>query len=381
MKKTIAIRNNVIYIHATKDKVRYRFSTKLKATKENQAYVLKHYEALLEEFLESIKPKEFAKESFASFAQKYLKTKTYLKEQTYKGMRYHIEFLNKHFGEIPIASIKRENIQEFYEFLYQRSYTKEYARIISIVLDSIFKYALDCEIISKNPFFKHSLKNLPHIKERIPFSYEEAKEMIEASKSLEEEFMFCFLTTAFWTGMRSGELFALKWENVDFENRKIKVEASMQQNGKITTPKNISSFREVEMLSPVFKALKEYQQKSGQKSSLVFMHKGKSARTITPKIFKALQEKIGLEPRVLYTTRHTFASVMLQKGEEQLWVSKMLGHKNLNITLGVYAKFIAQRDKRRAVFLEEQEEQELDLKLLGEKNQQSSYRKLETMEA
>jgi len=68
------------------------------------------------------------------------------------------------------------------------------------------------------------------------------------------------------------------------------------------------------------------------------------------KRFKELLEKINIKERSLYNLRHTFASHMIsniQNGIDILWVSKMLGHKDISITLEVYAKFIKEDDEKR----------------------------------
>jgi integrase len=49
--------------------------------------------------------------------------------------------------------------------------------------------------------------------------------------------------------------------------------------------------------------------------------------------------------------RHSFASLMISSGEDILWVSNMLGHKDSSMTLEVYAKYVKQTDKKRAEFL------------------------------
>jgi len=49
--------------------------------------------------------------------------------------------------------------------------------------------------------------------------------------------------------------------------------------------------------------------------------------------------------------RHTFASLMISSGEDILWVSSMLGHKNSNITLSTYAKYVKNDKKARGTFL------------------------------
>lgn len=49
--------------------------------------------------------------------------------------------------------------------------------------------------------------------------------------------------------------------------------------------------------------------------------------------------------------RHSFATVMIEHGEDILWVSPMLGHSDTSMTLQMYAKYRKQKDKKRAVYL------------------------------
>ena len=62
-------------------------------------------------------------------------------------------------------------------------------------------------------------------------------------------------------------------------------------------------------------------------------------------------EKLGLKYRRMYLMRHTFISLMISYGEDILWVSKNVGHKDLSITLKEYARYINDGDKKRATFL------------------------------
>ena len=55
--------------------------------------------------------------------------------------------------------------------------------------------------------------------------------------------------------------------------------------------------------------------------------------------------------RNLYQMRHTFASLMIANGEDILWVSNMLGHKDSSMTLQVYARYVKQQHRKRATFL------------------------------
>jgi len=65
---------------------------------------------------------------------------------------------------------------------------------------------------------------------------------------------------------------------------------------------------------------------------------------------KAL-EKLDFKYRNMHQMRHTFASLMIASGEDILWVSSMLGHKNSSITLSVYAKYTKNTKRQRGTFL------------------------------
>ena len=68
---------------------------------------------------------------------------------------------------------------------------------------------------------------------------------------------------------------------------------------------------------------------------------------IIAKRFKELLVNISIKERKLYNLRHTFASTMITQGQNILWVSRMLGHKDVSITLKVYARFIKENDEER----------------------------------
>lgn len=54
----------------------------------------------------------------------------------------------------------------------------------------------------------------------------------------------------------------------------------------------------------------------------------------------------------MHNTRHTFASIMLNNKIEPLWVSATLGHKSLDVTLGIYTHFMPRKEKMKIGFLE-----------------------------
>lgn len=235
--------------------------------------------------------------------------------------KYHEETL-KHYKKNTIRNLNA-NLKSFLEFCEQEGYTE------------------------KTPYFKITIRNAKEGEKIDPFSLNEIKAILNSTSDLR---LKAFLTTAFFTGLRTGEQLALLWSDVDFENKKINIDKSLNLSGVITTPKNKPSVREVDLLEPVEKILKELKASEPESEKFVFISMPKRT-TIFQRAFRVLLKALNLKDRKLYTTRHTFASLMLSQGEEAMWVSKTLGHKDLNTTYKTYSHYILKQEKERAKFL------------------------------
>jgi integrase len=97
------------------------------------------------------------------------------------------------------------------------------------------------------------------------------------------------------------------------------------------------------MLPPVIEALRNQRKQTVGKSDYVFLNQ--YGNTLDPGpmnfyVWKPVLKKLGLEPRSLYQTRHTFATLMLDAGEHPGWVQKMMGHETLQMIYEKYYSYI-----------------------------------------
>ncbi len=245
-----------------------------------------------------------------------------------------------------LKKITQEKISRYHEktlILYKKNTIHN----LNANLKSFLAFCETERFINKNPYFAITLKNAKEAKAIDPFSLEEVKTLIENAPSLR---LKAFLMVAFFTGARTGEQLALTWEDINFDQKTITINKSLNELGQITSPKNKPSVREVDLLEPVEKILKELKESEPANKKFVFIHMPKRI-SIFQRHFKKLLKALNLKDRKLYTTRHTFASLMLSQGEESMWVSKTLGHKDLNTTYKTYSHYIPKQDKERAKFL------------------------------
>ncbi|WQY55601.1 site-specific integrase [Helicobacter pylori] len=245
-----------------------------------------------------------------------------------------------------LKKITQERISRYHENTL-KLYKKNTIHNLNANLKSFLAFCESEQFINKNPYYAITLKNAKEAQAIDPFSLEEVKTLIENAPSLR---LKAFLMVAFFTGARTGEQLALTWEDIDFKEKTITINKSLNELGQITSPKNKPSVREIDLLEPVEKILKELKASEPENKKFVFIDMPKRS-SIFQRHFKQLLKALNLKDRKLYTTRHTFASLMLSQGEEAMWVSKTLGHKDLNTTYKTYSHYIPKQDKERAKFL------------------------------
>jgi integrase len=280
---------------------------------------------------------------FGEVTQDWVKIiSTEIRKCTLDDYRYTMNrYILPAFGNTPIKDITYLDIRIFVSKLTCSNKRKNN---ILVPMRSVFKMLYLADIIDKNPMDK--IKTVKVIKPDIhPLSMEEVRLFLDTVSPRFQN----FFKIAFFTGMRFGEMAALKWEKVDFKKEIIRVRETLVK-GITTPPKTLRSSRDVNILPPVMDALKDQKKETFGKSDYVFLNQ--YGKTVDPMsmnfhVWKPALEKAGLEPRSLYQTRHTFATLMLDGGELPGWVQKMMGHESLQMIHEKYYSHIKnyQRDE------------------------------------
>ncbi|GAA9799389.1 hypothetical protein VN0385_15060 [Helicobacter pylori] len=367
---TIYLRGNALYLNYTKNAKRHRTSLN-KLTKSlnlSNKQALEYLEGLgLNQILKMLKqasttdkkqdkkslpsPKKTKYTTIAQAKESFLNQKIGLKKTSLSFMRSRFSTILKLMNikeSYKVPKITKESVTNYYNNALKK-YKKNTLISLNALLKSFLAFCESERFLSQNPYFAITLKNAQETKQIEPFTLEEIKTLIENTPSLR---LKAFLVVAFFTGLRTGEQLALLWSDVDFINKKINIDKSLNLSGAITSPKNKTSIRQVDLLEPVEGILKELKESEPNNKKMIFLSAPKRTQEFQ-KAFKALLKDLNLKEKKLYTTRHTFASLMISMGEDPLWVSKNMGHNDLNTTYSNYARYIPQPKKERAAFLKE----------------------------
>ncbi|MCK5111082.1 MAG: site-specific integrase [Arcobacteraceae bacterium] len=346
------VRGNKIYVQGSLDGEFKRYSTGKEANKLNLSWIKKnHQKELLRIHDLKTKPKKQST-NFIEYALSNLELKASgRKAGTIKD--YNKIFKGKiqpFFKNYDLNDIKRNDLMIWQNNLVKDGLAGKTINSIRGVFNFILEEARKDEIIEKNYFtlVDRVKTKAPDI---TPFSLDEVKLMLSKANECWQKNL---IQVAFFTGLRSGELLGLKWEDINFVSKTISIKRAIR-DGKIDTPKTQSSIRTIDMLPLVEDALLKQKANTYLRNSFVFLnylgnHLYDNA-SIRRGFWKNILMLTGLDHRDMYQTRHTFASIMISRGEDILWVSQILGHSNPNITLSIYAKFIKTEKVTRATFL------------------------------
>ena len=260
-----------------------------------------------------------------------------IKTSTLEDYRYTMNrYVLPEFGNRPIALI---NYLEIKKFVSNLTCSHKRKNNVLVPMRSVFKHAFLSEIIDKNPMDR--IRNLKIEKPDIhPLSMEEVRKVLESVSSRYRNFFI----VAFFTGMRFGEMAALKWRNVDFRLGVIKVRET-RVLGEEGRPKTKKSSRDIKMLAPVIEAMRDQMKETVGKTEAGYVFLNQYGKPVEPMptnfhVWKPALKKAGLEPRPLYQTRHTFATLMLDAGEHPGWVQKMMGHETMQMIYEKYYSYI-----------------------------------------
>lgn len=272
------------------------------------------------------------------FVELTRRTKEHATWRDYHGIVEH--HLKPKFGSLPLRDITSVEVRTWLATL---AVSNKRRNNILIPLRAVMGDAFDDGVIERNPVDR--VRNLPHrFEEPNPFSPSEIARILAASPGQAAN-LFEF---AFWTGLRTSELIALEWSDIDFNRAVVRVRrASVRKHTK--QPKTQAGEREVKLFPPALESLQRQKSFTLLAGGRVFYN----PRTNTPwetdgqirkTAWAPALKRAGVVYRNPYQTRHTYASTLLSAGENPMWVAQQMGHKDWGMIRRRYGRWIPEVD-------------------------------------
>jgi integrase len=262
-----------------------------------------------------------------------------------------------YLGNKRMQLIRAEDLNRLYAQLHERLAART-VRHTHRLLHRIFGHATKWGNIKRNVVALVDAPKVPPSEAAVL----QTAEIPQMFAALRGRIYFPLAVVALGTGMRRGELLALRWSDVDLDAGRIAVERSLEQTDKhglrIKAPKSARSRRSISLSPAVVSELRTHWK--AQQEQRLALGLGKSpadalvfakydGAPLVPNQFthafvKALKAA-GLPHVTLHTLRHTHASQLIASGMDILTVSRRLGHASPTITLSVYGHLLTSEDR------------------------------------
>ena len=291
--------------------------------------------------------------------------KLYVSSRTISGnistFRNHIKpfFTNKR-----ISQIGNESIILYFNYLLDKGITKNCFYKCKFLISQFFRYMEQQNNLIKYPFILSDIKYkgiINSINNYKAISNDIRKEFLNLLDKNKFIKVVCYL--GMFAGLRIGEILALRWDNVDIDGKVIKVRNSLStklnfdNSGQITktisvlgSTKTECSLRNVPIPNKLLECLLDWQKetiflnKINSKQTQIYVLGGVEPRTYTSisKIFHRFLKQNNFDKFNIHfhSLRHTYATMLLEKGTNPKIVQFLLGHRSVKTTLEIYNNII-----------------------------------------
>jgi integrase len=253
-------------------------------------------------------------------------------------------------GERRLVEVVPIHVEQFLRDERLKSRSPKTIRNVVILVQEIFTLAVDNDLIPKSPVRRQHKPALPH-HEKVVWTADQLRQIIAAAPEQHRPMFVCVALT----GVRLGELLALKWKHVDFENRVLHIQQSLW-GGEVQTPKTLASVRSKPMGDLLASALTDRLRVSQRIGPEDFVFCKSDGRPLHPDVVRKdvlypVLDRLGIARTArgsgFHAFRHAAASLINDRTGDIKLAQKVLGHTNPTMTANVYTPHMPTRNAGR----------------------------------
>lgn len=264
-------------------------------------------------------------------------------------------------GYMQLTEVKPMHCQLIFNKMAEKNRSNNTMNSTRIVLHNLFELAQANDIIHQNPCHKLVKSNIGIEKEeKEALTKEEHQRFLEIIRGCKYENQYRFVLQ---TGLRAAELVGLKWSDIDFKGRKIKVTQITYFHNESTisgTPKSKSSIRVIPLTDEAIRLLKLEKEKMSSLKVIpiewkdyVFLNPRNGEPILTSRYDETIYrlcDKNHFKRISMHILRHTFATRCIEGGMKPKTLQKIMGHSSITVTMNRYVH-TTEEEKHREISL------------------------------
>ena len=268
--------------------------------------------------------------------------------------------IQKIIGRKILTEVKPIHCQKIFTDMAEEGYKTSTIYQTRIALFNMLEFAKENEVILSNPCKKSVKSDMgkpSQKKEALTIDIQ--KKFIEYAKGQSYENQFRFILQ---TGLRTGELVGLKWEDIDFSKKAIRIQRSMEYRysvgeWRIGEPKSKAGYRTIPLTDETIRILTEQKEKNKnikkiQEEWYEFIFLSRKGEPVKNSAYDTALFKICDKAKInrfsMHVLRHTFATRCIEDGMMPKTLQKILGHSNIGITMNLYVH-ITEDEKQKEI--------------------------------
>ena len=252
-------------------------------------------------------------------------------------------------GSLKLKKLNSAHVQNFYRNRLDTGLSASTVRKIHDILRRGLAEAVDWHLTQRNVADVVKPPR-PVPKEIVALSTDETRRLLDAAA---EDRLEALYVLAVHTGMRQGEMLALRWQDVDIENAVLSVRRTLtRRGGKVAfgEPKTKKSRRSIRLTPQAVDALRAHLERQLRDMEILGDHYQDQGLIFTTdtgapinpsnlrqRSFTPLLKRVGLPHMRFHDLRHTCATLLLSRGVHPKFVQELLGHATIAITLDTYS--------------------------------------------